>query len=89
MGRYVEFLPTVMPAERVAAPVLFVQCARWAFAETAEGAPENWTAQPWDESQTVVQVEASHFSMLERDAAETARAIEDWITRAVAEAAQQ
>jgi thioesterase domain-containing protein/acyl carrier protein len=80
MGRYTMLLPEI-ETPRVAAPVLFAQCAE-PFYDTSEGlTPDvaDWQASPWDETQTVRPLAANHFDMLGERAEATARVVEEWL----------
>ncbi|MDT0543553.1 type I polyketide synthase [Streptomyces sp. DSM 41529] len=61
----------------VPVPVLFLQCAE-AF-PGGEAEFDRWRSSPLDPSHTVRPIAANHFSVIEEKAADTARAIEDWI----------
>ncbi|MFC4535734.1 KR domain-containing protein, partial [Sphaerisporangium dianthi] len=76
MGRWVDVVPELLLGE-VDAPVLFVQCAK-SFYDSPDGG-DTWRATPLRPSHTLRAVEANHFTMVEEDAAETARVVEEWL----------
>ncbi|MDW6065212.1 hypothetical protein SAZ11_54500 [Streptomyces sp. FXJ1.4098] len=61
----------------VPVPVLFLQCAE-GF-PGAEPEFDRWRSSPLDPSHTVRPMAANHFSVIEEKAADTARAIEEWL----------
>jgi thioesterase domain-containing protein/acyl carrier protein len=75
MSRYVDLLPD-FPLGPVAAPVLFVRAGD-AF---VPGMTE-WAATTWDPTHEVRIVPGTHFTIVENDAATTARALAEWLER--------
>ncbi|MGW4365612.1 alpha/beta fold hydrolase [Nocardia takedensis] len=71
MGAYLDLLDQWEPGP-VTAPVLMLRAERRAG---AAGWPN------WDVAETTVAIPADHFSILDQDAAHTARAIETWLRR--------
>ncbi|MES4908498.1 type I polyketide synthase [Streptomyces sp. NPDC000395] len=63
--------------DTVPVPVLFLQCAE-AF-PGGEAEFDRWRSAPLDPSHTVRPMAANHFSVIEEKAADTARAIEEWL----------
>ncbi|MEV6335896.1 type I polyketide synthase [Nocardia vinacea] len=76
MGRYVHLLREMVPGS-VVTPTLFVQCAQSFLGSSSDRV--DWQAQPWDPTQTVVSVQADHFTMLEDDSVDVAEVIEGWL----------
>ncbi|MFJ9363894.1 SDR family NAD(P)-dependent oxidoreductase [Nocardia sp. NPDC101769] len=75
MGWYVNMLHEMSPGS-VVTPTLFVQCAQPFPGSSDRG---DWRAEPWDATQSVVSVQADHFTILEDGSAEAAAAIEGWL----------
>ncbi|SOD67874.1 Surfactin synthase thioesterase subunit, partial [Streptomyces zhaozhouensis] len=63
--------------EEIAAPVLFVRPTRWAGGEDTGAEEERWRAS-WDFGHTVREIEGDHLTMVEKEAPQTAKAIETW-----------
>ncbi|MET9448455.1 alpha/beta fold hydrolase, partial [Streptomyces cinerochromogenes] len=88
MSRYFHFLPD-FTRDSVKAPVLFVGVEKSFIpetetetetkTETGRNAGDFPKALPWDPSHHFVKASGNHFSLVEEDAEETARIIEDWL----------
>ncbi|MFI6772972.1 type I polyketide synthase [Nocardia sp. NPDC050412] len=77
MSRYVQLLREMVPGS-IVTPTLFVQCVQSFLGSSSDRV--DWQAQPWD-SQTVVSVQADHFTMLEDGSVDVAEAIEGWLEK--------
>ncbi|MBB5924424.1 acyl transferase domain-containing protein/thioesterase domain-containing protein/acyl carrier protein [Actinoalloteichus hoggarensis] len=74
MGRYVRLFEECVVRD-VDAPTLFVRPGSLGDDETGDA---QWRAS-WDSAETEAEVPGDHFTMLEHHAADTARAVEDWL----------
>jgi acyl carrier protein len=84
MGCYFDMVPT-FKLDRVEAPVLFV-AAEQSFipvegeGEGAQPASDAWRTKAWDPAFTARSVAATHFSIIEEDAAKTAGIVDEWLS---------
>jgi surfactin synthase thioesterase subunit len=75
MGWYIQLFGSWRPAP-IAAPTLLVRASQRLGDSQAQGT--EWQAS-WLGTERVVDVPGSHFTMMERHAASTARAVQDWL----------
>lgn len=76
MGHYIQVLRGIQPGS-ITAPALFLQCS-----QRIPGVPEDfaeWQAQPWDESHRLVEIDSSHFNVLQEGSGQVAAAIDEWL----------
>ncbi|MFI2765807.1 alpha/beta fold hydrolase, partial [Streptomyces echinatus] len=80
MSRYFHFLPEFTRAS-IKAPVLFVGVEKPFMPQGARTTESDDfpRALPWDPAHTFTVAPGNHFTLVEKDAAETARIIDDWI----------
>jgi malonyl CoA-acyl carrier protein transacylase/NADP-dependent 3-hydroxy acid dehydrogenase YdfG/acyl carrier protein len=79
MNRYFDLVPRFRLG-KVAAPVLFVGASQSFMPETAsEPDDQTWRATPWEPEHTYRTIAATHFSLIETEAAAAAEVIEEWL----------
>ncbi|MFF8848046.1 SDR family NAD(P)-dependent oxidoreductase, partial [Streptomyces sp. NPDC015127] len=80
MNRYFDLVPRFR-LDPVGAPVLFVGATEsFMPPEAGAGDDDSWRARPWDPAHHFVGVRATHFSMIEEQAAEAGTVVEEWIS---------
>jgi thioesterase domain-containing protein/acyl carrier protein len=80
MNRYFDLVPRfALPP--VAAPVLFLGATESFMPPgVLPAGDDSWRARPWDPAHTLVELPATHFSMIEEQAAAAGAAVAEWLS---------
>ncbi|MFD3748549.1 thioesterase domain-containing protein, partial [Nocardia sp. NPDC058633] len=76
MRAYFDLLPQ-FELGSISTPALFVGAGQ-SFLSAPED--DSWQARPWDATHTYRTVPATHFSIVEEEAGDTARVVEEWVS---------
>jgi hypothetical protein len=82
MRAYFDLLP-LFSLDAIETPVLFVGAGQSFLADgDGDGGPadDSWQARPWHPGHTYRSVPATHFTIVEEEAEQTAQVVEEWIS---------
>ncbi|MER6385814.1 type I polyketide synthase, partial [Streptomyces sp. NPDC001127] len=79
MRAYFDLLPQ-FSLDAVETPVLFVGADRSFLPAGAGDTDDSWRARPWHPRHTYRSVPANHFTIVEEDAEQTAKTVEEWLS---------
>jgi malonyl CoA-acyl carrier protein transacylase len=80
MNRYFDLVPR-FTLEPLTAPVLFIGATESFMPPGTAADGDDWRAKPWDPAHHYAGVRATHFSMIEDQAAQVGALVEDWVSR--------